>query len=142
MSYQATIWAIDRSAGLPAGAWRVLVVLARHADARGENAHPTPESIAERLAMHPRTVQRALRLLEASPAQIQRTGVTPRGVFIYRLLMTPDATRGVAQLCHPNSPLTVQSSLCRAGSTTKVDVGARATVEPVVEPDRKTGGAR
>jgi hypothetical protein len=67
MSLRTILWAIDdaRCDDIPAGAFRVLLVLADHAHGDGTDARPYVGTIAERLRMSTRTVQRHLKALEA-----------------------------------------------------------------------------
>lgn len=124
MSWKVVRWVRKHSPARDAQR-SVLVVLGEHARHDGTNAKASVATIAREAKLHPRTVKRALRHLEngQQPA-IEKTGVTDRGVFIYRVVMDDaagsDATPGVAY-GHPNGQMKENSSLCRESSTSKVD---------------------
>lgn len=79
------VWVFNESAA-ELGPRLVLLVLAEHAHDDGTNAFPSVETMMRRTRLSRRSVQGALRKLEAE-GQIEMTGTRDSGTNVYRLLM-------------------------------------------------------
>lgn len=88
MSIRAVGWVLDESPVQEARNLLILISLADYAGEGGDGAYPSVKTLARRGRMSPRSVQYALRELE-SQGHIERTGTSPRGTAIYRIIMGP-----------------------------------------------------
>lgn len=84
MSIQAIAWVIEHSEA-KLGARLVLLSIANHADARGENAFPAVETIAREARMSARTVQYAIKELERSGELVIERGAGRSGTHLFTL---------------------------------------------------------
>ncbi len=142
MSVQAMSWAL--SAPCSGNHKVVLLGLANHAHPDGSNAYPAVETLANYARVDRRTVQRALRSLEADRL-IERDGTGPRGQQMYRLDMgrqfaTPPVPVGgsTAALADDGGG----ADVIPQGGRGVLGGAAPAPPEPSVEPSKEPSDQR
>lgn len=118
MSIQVFGWVLDHSTA-EKSARLVLFALANHADRDGTKAFPSVETLCREARLSRRSVQNALRSLEAG-GHIEITGTTAKGTTIYRILM------GGRKICAGAQPATPDRS--------------EIAPEPSLEPSFPSGG--
>lgn len=89
MSVQAVVWVLEHSTSR-LGDRLVLLAIANHAQADGTNAWPSVARIAKEARVTPRSVQRSMRILEASGELVIEPGAGFRGTNLCRISMSDD----------------------------------------------------
>jgi hypothetical protein len=97
MSIPVLEWALDADLRRPTDKG-VLIALAWHANAQGEHAYPSNESMQRKTSLSERTIRDALRRLEAE-GWIEFVGLSPKRTRQYRLMVSKGARAAGGESC-------------------------------------------